>query len=477
MLTTRWYCSFGVLILLLGVSFRGAHAACECELPADTVGVVWQGTHALTLPEVAGLVAPIMSFSTDEPLLRRGIPIPSAHPCDAPAAGAVVYYQVPSLIHDGGADLVLPLETERAFSDHVRSMELRFFFYYPEDVGMHGHRHDVEGVEMEVAFERGAGECRLVRLRRVIAFAHGAPEYQNRLEITPDTRLPIVLMVEEGKHADCPDRNADGQYTPGYDVNERTRDAWGVRDIFGAGHLMGAGYAAKMTKMRHAEDRMLPPSAVTLSCRNLVDTSIRAKDPAPLGHYELRSSAALTICAGLGTPAESTFLAVGMMKSNGFGTDGRTIQSDNELQSHFSRWDVARWLFSDLELMSDEGRARISRTWGAHDVGEGWLLFRTRGGRKYTAAEVAFTPSATVWAGPYLAAGWEHRNGVLHEGHQRDSFASEAGIKFRLALPEGSIRWLFLNQRFGGLRLGIRSNGFEHIDHTRYTVSIGSGAF
>lgn len=166
-----------------------------------------------------------------------------------------------------------------------------------------------------------------------------------------------------------------------------------------------------------------------------------------------------------------------MMKANGFGVTGRTIQSENELQSHFSRWDFVRWLFNDVELAVDESRPRLSRTWGAHDAGEGWLLFRTRAGRKYVAAEVAFTPSATVWAGPYLSAGWEHRSGTLREGHKRNELATEAGIKFRLALPEGSVRWLFLNQRFGGVRLGIRSNGFEKLTNIRYTAAIGAGAF
>ena len=41
----------------------------------------------------------------------------------------------------------------------------------------------------------------------------------------------VTLLVEEGKHAVAPDRNADGVYTPGYDVNKRIKDAWGVRDV------------------------------------------------------------------------------------------------------------------------------------------------------------------------------------------------------------------------------------------------------
>ena len=52
--------------------------------------------------------------------------------------------------------------------------------------------------------------------------------------------FPVRVLVEEGKHASILDRNGDGVYTPGYDVNSRVNDAWGLRDVLGSSVLMGA---------------------------------------------------------------------------------------------------------------------------------------------------------------------------------------------------------------------------------------------
>src|SRR5262245_36638599 len=74
-------------------------AACTCPDPFDhdsPIGVVWQGPPpAPDLPALARLLAPILWYSSDEPLIlkRPGTPIPHAHPCDSPSSKPVVYYQ------------------------------------------------------------------------------------------------------------------------------------------------------------------------------------------------------------------------------------------------------------------------------------------------------------------------------------------------------------------------------------------------
>lgn len=78
-----------------------APPACTCA-SADSqrldTGVVWQGNNALGLAEIAAITAPALWFSSDEPLLEPGLrPTPSSHPCDAPAPGPIVYYQVTRL--------------------------------------------------------------------------------------------------------------------------------------------------------------------------------------------------------------------------------------------------------------------------------------------------------------------------------------------------------------------------------------------
>lgn len=449
---------------------------CACPVPEDTVGVVWHGDRALTLREIVERVAPVLWFSPDEPLVRRGIPVPTVHPCDRPAAGPVVYYQVASLFHRGDA-LPEPLEGVADFTDRVRTLRLRFFFYYPEDHGMHGHRHDVEGCELELDFERGPGACRIVRLERVIAFAHGAPEYSNRLRVTEDTRLPITLLVEEGKHASCTDRNADGSYTPSYDVNQQVRDAWGVRDIFGSGYMLGAAYSSKMTKPRRLQERVLPPVVTESSgCRMLVDPSIVESEPA-LGRYELRAGDSLDVCAGLGTPAESTFFARGMMIANGFGVSGRVEQYEYDFEPHVSRAERIAALFTSVNLVLDEGRLHVSLTGHGRDLGEGWLVPRVGFAPHYASVDLVFTPTAVVWASPYVLGGWEYHRDEPGGGHRRNEFASEVGMKFRIALPPGKLRWPFLGQRFGGLRFGLRTNGFEKLRDQRFVIAIGGGKF
>ena len=72
-------------------------------------------------------------------------------------------------------------------------------------------------------------------------------------------RLPLHILVEEGKHASCTDRNADGQFTPGYDGTERVNDAWGVRDTLGTGRFFTGDYKAWMTKIRRDDTRIFPP--------------------------------------------------------------------------------------------------------------------------------------------------------------------------------------------------------------------------
>jgi hypothetical protein len=55
-------------------------------------------------------------------------------------------------------------------------------------------------------------------------------------------------------------------------------------------------------------------------------------------------------------------------------------------------------------------------------------------------------------------------------------FASEVGVKFRFAVS-GKARWALLGYHFGGVRLGIKANGFTRLRHSRLVVEIGAGVF
>src|SRR5262245_60608454 len=70
-----------VLVLLSQGSADAQSAKNACEA-APAPGILWQGPERLGLRDIAGLLAPVLWFSADEPLLDEGHgPIPSAHPC------------------------------------------------------------------------------------------------------------------------------------------------------------------------------------------------------------------------------------------------------------------------------------------------------------------------------------------------------------------------------------------------------------
>jgi hypothetical protein len=243
----------------------------KMALPA---GVIWCGSakdppvlSALTLAEHA---APILWFSPNEPLIFENKKLPEPLPGDDkdPSTRApVVYYKITEMVlHDKVRKSEVDPSDIRL--DQIKRLALKYYFYYSKDRGFGGHRHDLESVRLDINFalrnkdgekptaDRG-GSHYVAHISKVIGAAHGVTWYANQLNIgndERDTSLPITLLVEEGKHATSPDRNADGFYSPGYDVNFRYTDAWGVRDLLGSGKRGSAHYEGAMTKPRRPKD-------------------------------------------------------------------------------------------------------------------------------------------------------------------------------------------------------------------------------
>jgi hypothetical protein len=94
---------------------------------------------------------------------------------------------------------------------------------------------------------------------RVTAKAHALVWFWSVLEPDMDSRFPMHLLVEEGKHALATDKNGDGVFTPGYDVNKRINDAWGTRDNMRTGLMATGAYESWMAKVRRPEHRIFPP--------------------------------------------------------------------------------------------------------------------------------------------------------------------------------------------------------------------------
>lgn len=248
----------------------------------------------LTFESLAKAGAPILWFSPDEPLLNigaghHGIPsrmltnVLSSRTCDPESTSseykyncAAVYYRVRS-VHLRGGDL--PTEDSRIRdarqcwstkpSDlpigNLDTVKIRYLFYYADDLGVGGHAHDLESLEVEFVIRKltqiDAGERDLppgwvgkyvAMMTKAAGSAHGAGWYTNVLDLekAQDTQLPLTVLVEEGKHASAPDRNGDGRFTPGYDTNVQPNDGWGIRDTMRESRLGGARFTEDMDKRR-----------------------------------------------------------------------------------------------------------------------------------------------------------------------------------------------------------------------------------
>ena len=256
-------------------------AAALQPLDADTPPDIYSNCHNPSVPpptydDFATTLAPTFWFSPDEPLLDN-TPIPSALPPQAfrSASGhryshnAVVYYRLVHVRHPAsdprgiGHHRLPGVGTWQVPLDVLEGFTLRYFAYYPADIGSTGHSHDVEivdiGLEIDaVTTESLHAPCYVVRIARIVGAAHGADWYSNILDVNAseihDVILPPYILVEEGKHANAPDRNADGWFTPGYDNSRRIREAWGVRDA-----LRNARVPARSYEATHAKDRCSDP--------------------------------------------------------------------------------------------------------------------------------------------------------------------------------------------------------------------------
>jgi hypothetical protein len=474
---------FMALVIVCTITPVASHAAsCRCDSTflSENIGILYREHRPPSFDEIVRMTAPVLWFSPDEPLLLQGITnIPSAHPCDTPSDSAVVYYQVADVVLRGNAKVTEPLESESRFFDKVSLLTLMFYFYYPRDIGMGSHEHDIESVQFDLQLDR-LNDCYDVKLLLVKAAAHGIPWYSNRLKPAPGTRYPITILVEEGKHASCTDRNSDGLYTPGYDINQFVNDGWGVRDVFGAGFLFTGNYNSFMTKPRSPETRLLPPAGRPPRCASDQFSSLNRPERS-LGRYLLRPGSRLGMCPGLGTPKDSSFLDV-MMKVNGFGTQTPLVQNSSALENKLLKTvEDTPQLVPGVSLRWDESDFGASIIPFGIDLGEGWLVGRV-GFLNGTSTELMFTRSASRWSDGYFSGGWEWRKAEhdasgIETSPARNDPVWETGVKVRVSLPEGKIRWLFLNYRFAGIRTGVRFNGVERLENGRFTLEFGAGVW
>lgn len=474
-----------------------AASGCDAAIVRAVEALVWCDCQAagLTIKTLARTLAPILWFSPNEPLApaardgSRAWRIPSAMPIDSEGSRPVVYYQLEAVHRTepipgescseppGDADL-----------RRLGSATITYFLYFPWDRGLNSHIHDLEKLQVEVKVRpltTPADSCYRVSAHRAIGFGHGLNWFANRLRFpegpenvwdyaylhdkgfladahaSHDARetltvmshdmmreklFPLTFLVEEGKHGVCPDRNGDGVYTPGYDVNQFVNDAWGLRDSLGSGHL-GSEYRAEMTKVRHPGQRIFPSfdriDPVRADAVRGGYRCVSRFDWLAQQEYELRP-----VVPGLCTPSTDDPHAsalTGLCQEHHFSRRPRT---------HLwpLHWDVIVEGVS-LGLLYDDGAS------GTFSVGlwnvpiiDGWLVVRgvrrLQRGASPSRADLLYTPSASRVLDWYIvvastASPW---------------IATEGGFKARVTTR--NIKLLGRRLRFPafmGVRMGLRS--------------------
>lgn len=495
------------LCLLMSLALSGTRAPAReptedgaCEL-GSLPGVVWHGTEPrLTLARLAAYLAPIYWFSPDEPGLRAveagDIRLPEHLPFEDAADRPVVYFQFSELSLSGGdvgrASVQRREDPGETVVDlrYLASFQLGFYIYFPSEQGVGAHTHDVEVAEFkaivfstaEEAFhERTGMRCDppewVVLVTRVTGKAHGLFWYWNVSETDEDSRFPMHLLVEEGKHALATDKNGDGYYTPGYDVSRSVNDAWGVRDATRGGQLLSGKYEAWMTKVRRPEDRIFPPLPEDSPLRLAME---RREGIEPRVEYVLRPL----------PPAERARSVPGLYP---FLAD-KEVPGWPELLEAGTLEEIGEWV--------EAGRSLRSVSFSLYSDGDLGLAFvfpflvvknlelPVAGGflvhRMYLKDEslrdfgwmVMYTPSASRWFDTYLAAGAEwHSERTGESTRRRTDFVLESGIKFRVNISHSPVRFLSVLTDFWGVRFGIKNYGFFDVDRLTYVFEVGAGAW
>lgn len=485
-------------LLLVSIGWGAGHADTEiddgpysAEVIKSTPYVVWYGdSETMTVEQFAAYCAPILWFSPDEPLLEdrtgKDILLPEAFPFEDAPDRPVGYYRLRHVLQRGdGTGKAVTLDVDAKGNSiinlsAVAGVDLDFFYYYPREEGLNAHEHDVESVEMKVAVARGeeAGTRYAIAVTRTKGKAHGVLWYDNTLESDKYTTMPMHILVEEAKHASCTDKNGDGLFTPGFDVNTRINDAWGIRDIIRSGGLFSASWQSWMAKVRFDNTRVFPPLPEDSPRRENFETNgVYAPDNAiyelrPFPNDERADDHLKPFIADKGYPNWPDVDEVDSMDKFGewIGDEsfaksfGVALRMDGHAGISFT---LPFWFVRNFEdpLAGGYIMHRLYLT-GKNLDDLGWTAL--------------YTPSASRWIDPYVAIGIEWRKVPNESGGTSTSndFQVETGFKFRVNMVHTPLKIVRkLGTDFWGFRFGIRNFGGMRIDELGYVVEVGAGSF
>jgi hypothetical protein len=443
------------------------------------------GRNELPVAALAEAWAPVLWFSDHEPLLLGAGGLPSPLPTDplgVPELGAlpnrpgVVYYRAtvvrgvsswPDWLSPSGLGIdpddvtaavydewpnACPFAPSESDPDPdclnlpaIELIRLQYLFYFPRDVGGGNHPHDLEIAELWFDVQPLVASGHRIELERVVGYAHGHKGLANKLDVTKGNPreklvLPLALLIERGKHAPGPDRTLDGEFSPGFDVNQMIADAWGIRDTFGFGWFGSRGYASWMTLGRDSLYQAWPEAS--------------APDRPSTWPYQLRD---FKVAATAGTPAEDLLVYLEHHKYDQMPQNG------------------AVYLFTFFENFGAGGRI---------DLGLGPYLSVMSPQLPYVGGHLVLTgvigltfQGYDVWWGGSLlyspsVAGYFNVYGGITALRCRactsgNGFGPEAGIKFRIPIPHPP------TPDFLGLRVGMRYTSFTDLGHPRLLAEFG----
>jgi hypothetical protein len=299
--------------------------------------------------------------------------------------------------------------------------------------------------------------------------------YDNTLMMDPDTRFPLTILVEEGKHASCTDKNGDGYYTPGYDVNQRVNDAWGVRDIIRGGGLFSGGFESWFAKVRVPKDRVVPP--LPEDSPNRAYLAREARKTGGLAVYELRPFPRPELAAS--DPHLVPFIAD---KGSPDWPEIKVPEPIGELGRALYSKSFGKSLSLSARMDGDLGVSLIFPLFIVKNFNEplagGWLVNRVylKDHRlRDFGYNVLYTHSASRWIDGYFSLGVERDE--EDDGQSQLYWCAESGFKFRANIRHSALRFLAPITDFWGIRIGTKVDGLLPVTQVGLVIEVGTGAF
>lgn len=474
----------------------------DCFNNSETAGLIWCGSD-LTLGQAAEAAAPILWYSPDEPLLRSrskgGLPERYVRECTTDCKSGRTYYYV-ARKKDGtrppptipGSDTT-HYENRRldlgAVTAQGGTFIVNFIFYYSKDFGVNGHAIDLEGAEFKLRLSPTKPLLYRLNLDSVKAAAHGLNWAANRLKVrrshwnasrseASDTLVPLTLLVEEGKHASCPDRNGDGDYTPGFDVNALSNDAWGIRDVFGSGVLTSKWDRAQ-TKDRREDHRWFPQDRLADGAE-AVRRAVYERGRGPAGAWNKHRGYRLEpACIDPNSvrcePGKQEVFVKNIQETAEADATKRGVTGLSEpedidpLRSRVTLWKRINERLP-ISYRAERGSALAIMVPyqvelpGLHLMAAPRVIVRGGEGPLTTGLALVVSPSLSRWSDWYFAPGW------ARFGIDNDGFAWEGGLRFRVKplILHGKLPLL-------GLRIGMQLQTLRHPRNPRLVIELGSG--